>query len=95
MPNEQGMSKRQLLREKRHREEQRKRIISIGLIVLGALFVAGLFIVPSLPKPPEVFVTITPGVYPQTDMNTMGDPNAPVKLETWEDFQCPACKNFS
>ncbi len=28
-------------------------------------------------------------------MNTMGDPDAPVKLEIWEDFQCPACKNFS
>jgi len=95
MPNEQGMSKRQILREKRQREEQRKRIISIGLIVIGALIVAGLIIYPLLPKPPEEFTTITPGTYPQTDMNTMGDPNAPVKLEVWEDFQCPACKNFS
>jgi len=95
MPKEQGMSKRQMLREKRQRDEQRKRMISIGVVILGALFVAGLFIRELTPKPPEEFITITPGVFPQPDMNAMGDPNAPVKLEVWEDFQCPACKNFS
>ncbi len=94
MPNEQGMSKRQLLREKRQREQNRNRMISIGAVVVGALLVAFLFIYPNI-KPIGEIVSITPGVYPQTDMNTMGDPNAPVKLEVWEDFQCPACKNFS
>ena len=94
MPNEKGMSKRQLLREKRQREQNRNRLFSIGAVVVGALVLALLFIYPNL-KPVGEVVSITPGTYPQTDMNTMGDPNAPVKLETWEDFQCPACKNFS
>ena len=93
MPKEQGMSKRQLLREKRQRDEKNKRMVSIGAVVIGALAIFGLLIYPTL-KPVEV-VSITPGTYPQTDMNTMGDPNAPVKLDVWEDFQCPACKNFS
>lgn len=94
MPNEQGKSKRQQLREKRQREEQRTRMFSIGAVVIGALLVAFFFIYPNI-KPVGEVVSITPGEYPQADMNAVGDPNAPVKLETWEDFQCPACKNFS
>ncbi len=93
MPQKDGKSKRQQIREKRQRERQRGRLISIGLIAIGAAILAGLLIYPNL-KPVE-FIPITPGAYPQADMNTMGDPNAPVKLEVWEDFQCPACKNFS
>lgn len=94
MPNEQGKSKRQQLRDKRQREQNRNRVISIGAVVVGALLLAFIFIYPNV-KPVGEIVSITPGVYPQTDMNTMGDPDAPVKLEVWEDFQCPACKNFS
>lgn len=94
MPNEKGMSKRQQLREKRQREQIRSRLISIGAVVVGALFLAFFFIYPNI-KPVGDVISITPGTYPQTDMNTMGNPDAPVKLETWEDFQCPACKNFS
>jgi protein-disulfide isomerase len=69
-------------------------VISISVVVVGALLLAFLFIYPNI-KPVGNIVSITPGVYPQNDMNTMGDPNAPVKLEVWEDFQCPACRNFS
>lgn len=94
MPTEQGKSKRQQLREKRQREQNRNRVISIGAVVVGALILAFLFIYPNI-KPIGEIVSITPGVYPQTEMNAMGDPDAPVKLEIWEDFQCPACKNFS
>jgi protein-disulfide isomerase len=28
------------------------------------------------------------------DGTSIGDPNAPVRLDIWEDFQCPACANF-
>ena len=94
MPNEKGMSKRQQLREKRQREQNRSRLFSIGVVVVGALLLAFFFIYPNI-KPVGEVVSITPGTYPQADLNTMGDPNAPVKLEMWEDFQCPACKNFS
>jgi protein-disulfide isomerase len=94
MPNEKGLSKREQLREKRQREQMRNRMVSIGVVVVGALILAFLFIYPNI-KPVGPVTAITPGVYPQNEMNTMGDPNAPVKLETWEDFQCPACRNFS
>ena len=32
---------------------------------------------------------------PYVDMNGIGDPNAPVKIEVFEDFQCPACQSYS
>jgi len=32
---------------------------------------------------------------PYVDMNGIGDPNAPVKIEVFEDFQCPACQGYS
>ena len=32
---------------------------------------------------------------PPVSGRTMGDPNAPVVMEVYEDFQCPACKQFN
>ena len=31
----------------------------------------------------------------QVDGFAMGDPNAPVVIEVWEDFQCPYCQRFT
>lgn len=31
----------------------------------------------------------------QVDGNSLGDPDAPVHIDVWEDFQCPACAYYS
>lgn len=92
MPNEQGMSKRQLLREKRQREEQRNRMISIGAMVIGALLVAWIMIV-SL-KPPQIAESNT-FERPNADFNSTGDANAPITITEYSDYQCPYCKKFA
>jgi protein-disulfide isomerase len=92
MPNEQGTSKRQLLREKRQREEQRNRRISIGVMVVGALLVAWILIA-SL-KPPQI-AEFTAFERPNVDFNSTGDANAPITITEYSDYQCPYCKKFA
>jgi protein-disulfide isomerase len=104
------MSKRQEIRERRRREQIRNRIIVISLVVVGALLVTFALILPSINNvtaianatqaalsytPPPV-VTITPRVL-NTQVNGvhLGNPDAPVKVDTYEDFRCSACLYFS
>jgi len=88
-----GMSKREMFRERRRRAETRNRLITIGLIVLGAALVAFFLIWPTL-RPVDV-VTVTPLTRSQVNFNQAGDPSAPVKLDGYSDFQCPACARFA
>ncbi len=84
-------ARREMLREKRQRERQRRRL-TIVLIVAGvALVVAAALIYPSL-QPIGDILPAPEREHPQAEGTAMGDPNAPVVLEEYSDFQCPACR---
>ncbi len=87
-------SKRQIIREQRMKRQQQQRLLTILVIVVAAVVIAGLLIWPSL-RPVGEIKTITPVERPQEDGTALGDPNAPVLVEVWEDFQCPACTGYS
>lgn len=103
------MSKRQEIRARRRREQIRNRIIIILLVIAGALLVAFALILPSIQNatkaanatrtaenytPPPV-LTITPRlINAKVDGVHLGDPNAPVKVDAYEDFRCSACLYF-
>ncbi len=80
-------SQREQLREKRL--EGQKRQLRTVLIILGALLllIVGLIFLPRLLVSKE---TLTNQVG-----FSIGDPNAPVSVEEFSDFQCSHCKTFS
>jgi len=89
------MSKRQMRRERMRRQAMRSRLITIGLVVIGAFLVAFVFIYPNIRPAQEVLMPSNPVAYPPGEGLTLGDPNAPAKIEVFEDFQCPACRQFT
>ena len=86
-------SKRQERREKIKKQESRGRLVTISLIVVGAAFLVFAFIYPAL-KPIAEVVTVPVELATTYHDNTMGDPNAPIKVEEFSDFQCPFCEKF-
>jgi protein-disulfide isomerase len=93
-----SVSKRQELRDKRQKRARQQRLALIlgggGVIVLLALLV----VVPQLQRanqPVGTIVPITPQAYPDANGTAMGNPNAPVKIVAYEDFQCPSCRLYT
>lgn len=88
------VSKREAVRERRKQKQRKQRLFIVLGVVGVAAVIAALLIIPSL-LPVGDIVVITPHERPMVDGRAMGDPNAPVTIEVYEDFQCPACKSFT
>lgn len=90
-------SKRQERRARMAQQERRSRLITIGLIVVGAALLVFAVVRPLLApalNPIAGIVAVDPGTHPNAKDNSMGDPNAPIKIEEFADFQCPYCEQF-
>lgn len=91
--SQEKMSKRQERRAKIQYQQQQRRWIVVGFIGLILVFVA--LIVYSQRKPPTNLISPTLAALPNPQGLSLGDANAPVTIDVFEDFQCPACKSFT
>jgi protein-disulfide isomerase len=87
------MPTRASFRERRAQRDRRNRL-TYALIIAGVILLIGFVVLlPSLA--PVGDITIPEAYdYPSPDDHAMGDPNAPVVIEEYSDFQCPFCRRF-
>ena len=86
-------SKRQERRERMQQRERRSRLITIGVITIVAALLVFVIVWPQI-RPIAEVVSAEPISRSVVDRNTAGEPNAPIKVEEFADFQCPFCERF-
>jgi protein-disulfide isomerase len=92
-----NMSKRQEMRTHQRRKQKRNRLWVILFVVVGGLLIATVLIF-SNSKSTDVgaIIQITPVSYVvPVKQTSIGNPEAPVKMDVWEDFQCSGCLSFT
>jgi len=87
------MGKREEIREKRQREQRRNLVVGMLVIAGVVILITAMVIFRSQAQIQSIITPIAID-FPQSDGLAMGDPNAPVVIEEFSDFQCPACQFF-
>ncbi len=87
-------TKKEARAARRRQAQKKQQIRTLITISVVALVFAFLLIWPSVAPVGEI-VEITPTEYSMFDGTTLGDPNAPVVVEVFEDFQCSHCRDFN
>lgn len=85
---------RETRREKRQ-QQQRRQMARNLLVVAGVVLLVVASIIYSSTRPITDVVNITPRDLPNPSGRQLGNPAAPVVIEVFEDFQCPACLSFT
>jgi protein-disulfide isomerase len=91
------MSKRQEMRKRNRREKKRNRLQVILLVIAGAvLFFFFILLLNSKSADTKAIIQITPVHYSvPVNKTSVGNLDAPVKLDVWEDFQCSGCMTYT
>jgi protein-disulfide isomerase len=94
-----NVSKRQSRKEELRKKEQQQQIIVIGAIAL----IAAVFVAIFITSTQKAAINTTGGPiekitlkdYKDANGTAIGNPNAKVKIDIFEDFQCVHCKDYS
>lgn len=82
-------------RTKRKRQQRMRTALIIGAVIVVIIIIVVAPTIYNNLKPVGSFVQITPVARPLESGLSIGDPNAKVKIEVYEDFQCPICKEYT
>lgn len=96
-PSKGKLQTKKLTRAQRRAQQRRKKQLqSIITVAIGAVVIVVAFIIATNTATPTgaAIVLAPPRDHPMAEANTMGDPNAPVVIEIFSDFQCSHCRNF-
>jgi len=87
------MGKRQEIKNKQQQKIRKQQLTALIIILVMALIISGFVILQSL-KPVGEIKTLEIRNHPQVNEMTMGNPDAPIIVEEFSDFQCVACFRF-
>ena len=95
----QSSGRRRVSKPNRAKRPRQQNVALIVVIVGIALVIVGLIVIPQLqaantPQAVGTIVPLTPAVHPQASGTAMGNPNAKVRIDIYEDFQCSSCLQF-
>ncbi len=92
------ISKRDAIKAQRTKKKRQQRMNTILWVGGFILLVIIIFISPTIYnqlKPAGSFVQITPVARPLENGKGVGNPAAKIEITVYEDFQCPACKEYT
>jgi protein-disulfide isomerase len=94
MSNEK-IGKRQARRQQMERQRLMQRVVVFGMIVVGIALLALAAFWQNRPVSVDDVIKVTPVALPNPNGLSLGDANAKVVIDVFEDFQCPACQYFT
>jgi protein-disulfide isomerase len=97
-PSREKLSKRQQRKDLREKQARQQRLVTIGIVAAIALVLVAVIVIPTvqrLTNPAGKITRVTPMAFPNPNGTNLGDPNAKVKIEVFEDFQCKYCKQYT
>ncbi len=69
--------------------------IAAAAVLVVALIAVAVFNQPKASTTADSGITVSERVNQPVDRKTIGDPESPVLIEVYEDFQCPHCQRFN
>jgi protein-disulfide isomerase len=82
--------------QRRAQQKHQKQMQNLGLMTIGVvtIIVALIIAANTQVSTTSEIVPALPRDHPMADGNAMGDPNAPVVMVNFSDYQCSYCRNF-